>query len=156
MRVKATSVWPIVDAHGPEMDRAETVTVFNDLCVMAPAALLDAPVAWEVVDEQQVGGTYTAAGRSVTARLVFNDDHELVDFVSEDRSRAFPDGKTFIRQRWSTPVREYREVDGRYRATVGEGRWHAPAPEGQFAYLEFLIDSIDYNLGARAVAGAAR
>jgi hypothetical protein len=32
MRVKALSLVPIVSAAGPEMDRAETVTMFNDLC----------------------------------------------------------------------------------------------------------------------------
>ncbi|GAA1751015.1 hypothetical protein GCM10009767_07530 [Kocuria aegyptia] len=138
------------------MDRAETVTVFNDLCIMAPAALADAPVTWQVLDDHQVVGTYTAAGQSVTARLVFNDDHELVDFISEDRLRASTDGKIFVAQRWSTPVGEYRDVDGRRIATGGEGRWHAPAPEGEFTYLEFLIDDITYNIGSRPRAGAAR
>ena len=41
MRVKAASLLTMVDAKGPEMDAAETVTVFNDLCVFAPGALLD-------------------------------------------------------------------------------------------------------------------
>ena len=43
MRVRALSLFTMVDASGPEMDRAETVTIFNDLCVLAPAALIDAP-----------------------------------------------------------------------------------------------------------------
>lgn len=130
MRVGAGALWPIVDALGPEMDRAETVTVFNDLCIMAPAALLDAPVTWQVLDDHRAVGTYTAAGHFVTARLTFNDDHELVDFISEDRLRAVPDGRTFVAQRWSAPVGAYRDLGVRRLATVGEGRWHAPAPEG--------------------------
>ena len=36
MRVKLLSLFTVVDASGPEMDRGETVTVFNDLVVMAP------------------------------------------------------------------------------------------------------------------------
>ena len=36
MRVKVASVVTMVDAKGPEMDEAETVTLFNDLCVFAP------------------------------------------------------------------------------------------------------------------------
>ena len=40
MRVKVASVVTIVDAKGPEMDEAETVTLFNDLCVFAPGALI--------------------------------------------------------------------------------------------------------------------
>ena len=35
---------------------------------------------------------------SVTADLAFDDNHELVDFTSDDRLRASPDGKTFTPQ----------------------------------------------------------
>jgi len=44
MRAKALSLVPVVDAAGPEMNRGETVTVFNDLVVLAPGAIADAPV----------------------------------------------------------------------------------------------------------------
>jgi len=43
MRVKACSLVPIVSAAGPDMDRAETVTLFNDLCILAPAAIIELP-----------------------------------------------------------------------------------------------------------------
>ena len=42
--------------------------------------------------------------------------------------------------RWSTPLRDYREVHDRRLAAVGEGRWH-PA-EGEYAYLEMRIDDV--------------
>ena len=38
---------------GPEMDRAETETLFNDLCLLAPAALVEVCVRWETVDEHR-------------------------------------------------------------------------------------------------------
>jgi len=41
MRAKVLSVATVVDAAGPEMDRGETVTVFNDLMVLAPGAVVD-------------------------------------------------------------------------------------------------------------------
>ena len=43
MRVKVLSLFSVVDASGAEMNRGETVTVFNDLVVLAPAAIVDAP-----------------------------------------------------------------------------------------------------------------
>ena len=46
MRAKVLSLFTVVDASGPEMDRGETVTVFNDLVVLAPGAIVDAPVRW--------------------------------------------------------------------------------------------------------------
>jgi hypothetical protein len=145
MRAKACSLVPIVDAAGPDMDRGESVTLFNDLCILAPAALVDAPVQWHELDDHRVRGTYTGGAVPVTADLVFDDDGDLVDFVSHDRLRASRDGRSFTPLPWSTPVGNYRTLGQRRVATVGEGRWTAPPPEGEFAYLEFHLDDITYN-----------
>ena len=145
MRVKACSLVPMVNAAGPDMDRTETVTLFNDLCILAPANLIDAPITWQPIDADHVRGTFTNGAHTVTAALAFNPQHELVDFVSDDRLRASQDGKTFTPERWSTPVRDYATLDTRRVATFGEGRWHAPDPEAEFTYLEFHLDEITYN-----------
>lgn len=145
MHVKACSLFSMVNAAGPDMDRAETVTLFNDLCVMAPAVLAYAPIRWEPIDNHSARGTFTSGTETVTAELVFNDEDELVDFISEDRLRSSPDGKAFVRQGWSTPVTGYKSFGPRRVGTIGEARWHAPEPEGEFAYLEFHIDEITYN-----------
>jgi hypothetical protein len=145
MRARVCSVLPVVDTAGADLDRAETVTLFNDLCVLAPAALVDAPVDWEPVDDHRVRGTFHHGAAPVSAELVFDDSHRLVDFVSDDRLRSSADGAELTRQRWSTPVGRYREIGGRRLATWGEGRWHAPDPEGEFAYLELVVDEITYE-----------
>jgi len=147
MEVKVCSLVPMAEARGPEMDRSETVTIFNDMCVLAPAALVGAPIAWREIDDRTVEGTFTRGEHTVSARLVFGDDDRLVDFVADDRSRSSSDGTTFTPQRWSTPLREPRQFGRRRIASVGEARWHAPEPEGEFAYLEFVTDDIAYNVG---------
>jgi hypothetical protein len=105
MRVKLLSLFIIVDASGPQMNRGETVTVFNDLVVMAPGAIAHAPVRWQAVDDLHVRGILTDGDQAVSAVLTFNAEHDLVDFASEDRTRASSDGKTFTPRRWcATPV----------------------------------------------------
>jgi hypothetical protein len=146
MRAKVLSLVTVVDASGPEMDRGETVTVFNDLVVLAPGALVDAPVRWTALDAHHVCGVFTTADQTVSAELTFDADHDLIDFVSEDRLRASTDGKTFQRQPWSTPLAEHRDSDGRRILTFGEGRWQAPQPEGLLTYVEFRLDDITYNV----------
>ena len=146
MRVKLLSVFTMVDASGPEMDRGETVTVFNDLVVMAPGAIIDAPITWTLIDSLHVRGDFTDGDQTVSAVLTFNADHDLVDFVSDDRTAASADGKTFTQRRWSTPLAGHRDTDGRRILTSGEGVWHAAAPDGSFTYLEFHLDDIHYNV----------
>ena len=150
MRVKLGSLVTMVDASGPELDRAETVTLFNDLCVLAPGALVGAPITWGNAEGLRVRGAFTKGDHTVTAELVFDGNGDLVDFISDDRSSSSADGKQFTPRRWSTPVGRYRAVGGRRVATFGEPRWHSPPPEGEFAYLEFHVDDIDYNLDTTA------
>ena len=145
MRVKLLSLFTVADASGPEMDRGETVTVFNDLVVMAPGAIVDAPATWEPVDDHHVRGTFTDADQTVSAVLTFNDEHDLVDFVSEDRTRASADAKSFTRRRWSTPLSGHRDTAGHRVLTAGEGVWAAFGSEETFTYLEFYLDDIVYN-----------
>jgi hypothetical protein len=102
-----------VDASGPELDRAETVTLLNDMCLLAPSSLIDATIHWESVDSVSVRARYTVGTNTISAMLLFNDEGELVNFVSEDRLVASPDGRQFMRQRWSTPGKplpEFRTV----------------------------------------------
>lgn len=145
MRGKLLSLITVVDGSGPEMDRAEAVTLFNDLVILAPAAIVDAPVEWTAVDDLHVRGVFTNGDHIVSAELVFSDAGELVNFVSNDRLRSSPDGKSFTQQPWSTPIGEYQQSHGRSVATFGEARWEAPAPEGPFSYLEFHLDHITCN-----------
>ncbi|MDY7542926.1 MULTISPECIES: DUF6544 family protein [unclassified Cryobacterium] len=146
MRVKLCSVLRMVNAAGPEMDRAETVTLFNDLCILAPSALVDAPVAWQQIDDTHVRGVFTNGLQTVSADLTFRGG-DLVDFRSDDRMSTSRDGSTFTPQPWSTPVGDYRLFGARRLATHGEGRWHAAALQGEFAYLEYNLDEITYNSG---------
>ncbi len=144
MQVRPVSMLPLIDAHGADMTRAETVTLLNDLCVLAPAALVDAPIEWVPVDDTHARAVFTRGDHTVTATLVFDDHGDLVDFVSDDRLRSSTDGTSFTRQRWSTPLNGYRWLDGRRLATSGLARWHPPSPEQPFDYLEFEVDAVTY------------
>lgn len=143
-RVRLLSLLTMVDAKGPEMNRAETVTLFNDMCLLAPATLLSPSIRWEPVDARRARAHYTRRAETIAAELVFDEAGDLVDFSSDDRSAASADGKTFTRQRWTTPVRNYRAFGARRVGTFGETRWDAPT--GTFTYGEFELQSIEYNV----------
>ena len=155
MRAKVVSLVQVVDAAGPEMDRGETVTVFNDLVAFAPGAIVDAPVRWTAVDGTHVAGVFTVGDQSVSAVLTFDSDHRLVDFVSQDRARASIDGKHFTVMPWSTPLSRHRHLHGRMMPMSGSARWDAPAPEGSFSYVELSMDDISFNAATLEDAEAA-
>lgn len=146
MRVKLAGAVPIVQARGPELDRSETVTLFNDMCILAPGSLLSPRIAWEAIDDRTVRAHFTNGAQTISALLYFDAAGLLTNFASDDRSRSSRDGRTFTRMRFSTPLRDYRQY-GRVRLmSHGEARWHAPAPEGEFTYGEFDLREISYEL----------
>ena len=44
MQIKLFAMFPVVNNKGKEMNIGETVTVFNDMCILAPASLIDARI----------------------------------------------------------------------------------------------------------------
>lgn len=155
MQIKLASAFTVADAGGPRMDQSETVTFFNDLCLFAPAALIDdaLSIEWKEDGPATVRATFSLAGQKIHALLKFNDRGELIDFVSEDRFLS-ADGKTYQQYPWSTPVSAYEERDGRRVPSRAETIWHMP--EGPFTYGTFNLVEVEYNVrpGADATRDA--
>ena len=141
-QVRVAGLATIVDLAGDEISRAETVTVLNDLCVMAPGALVDPRLAWEPVDDRTAAVTFTNGRWTVGATLLFNERDELVDFWSDDRPENTDKG--LVPCRWSTPLSDYRVVNGLRLATRGLAVY--ARPEGPFTYGEFTTRSIEHDV----------
>jgi hypothetical protein len=146
MRVTVAGVVPIVDDRGDDIDRAETVTLFNDMCILAPGTLVDPGIRWEPVDASTARTRFTPHGHTVTATLIFAADGRLVNFESDDRARSVPDAR-FATARFSTPLRDYRDFGPLYLAGYGEARWRLP--EGEFTYGEFTMRDVVANDASR-------
>ena len=149
MKARVVGLVPVMDMSGDEATRAETVTMFNDMCLLAPASLVHAPVEWHVVDARTVRGAFTNAGHTVRADLVFDQAGDLVNFISDDRGQSTPDGKTMNRKttRWTTPVAAFGTYGPFRLIRRGEARWHDA--DGDYAYIELELDDIQYNVGGR-------
>jgi len=144
MQVKVLSLYPMIDTSGSDLTNAETVTIFNDMCVMAPATLINGAITWNLIDDRTVQGTFSNSGQKIRAVLHFDDSGALVNFTSDDRPALAPDGKTMVPQRWSTPLKGYRAYGAFRLASHGDVRY-AP-PSGTFTYGEFDMLGIAYNV----------
>jgi hypothetical protein len=131
---------PMVDKHGPGITHDETVTLMNDVLVMAPAAVLDLPFTFETTGERALRATFRNAGFTVSAALTFDAAGDLVGFVSADRAHDREAGAA----EWSTPISSYRMVDGIRIGTRGDANWIERS--GEWTYGRFEIVSITYNV----------
>ncbi len=136
MRIKLFGLFPIVSIEGQELFKAETVTIFNDMCLLAPATLIDSRISWEAIDDTSSRATFTNEGQSIQATLYFNATGQLVNFISDDRY-AVSDMK---RYRFSTPVSEYKNYNGFNVMAFGETVWHYP--DGEIMWLKFELQEL--------------
>lgn len=142
-QVKVAGLFKVVDIKDEELTKAETVTLLNDMCIFAPGSLTDNRLTWNELSALSAKVTLTNRMYVVSAILNFNERGELINFVSDDRSALQDDG-TMKQVRWSTPVSDYKEFEGRKVPTVGKTIWHYT--EGDFTYGVFRLRSIKYNV----------
>jgi len=142
MTVRVAGLVPVQELAGRQMTQSETVTLFNDMCLLAPATLPNAPIVWEQLDDHSLRGTFEHAGHRVSAVLTFDASGDLADFRSEDRYKA--EGDSMRRLPWTTPVSDYRDFGGARLAARGEAR----GTEGprSWAYGRFVLERIAYNV----------
>ncbi len=145
MDIKALSTIPLVSIRSKELDISETVTVFNDMCILAPATLIDNRISWEAIDDRSVRAAFTNAGITISAILYINDKGQLINFISEDRIEINEKKKI----RFSTPMGEYKDVNGYRLPTRGEATWHYL--DGPFAYGIFHLESVEYNVKPKKI-----
>lgn len=153
LRMRLFSMLPLGGTTGPEVTRYESVRMLIDLCLFAPAALLDAEVTWDLVEPRCVRGRFTCSGDTVTAYLWFDHDHDLIHVASDDALRPSSDGQVFTPQRWSARVTAYGTFGSRRVVSRAEGYWHDPA--GTFRTLEVDLDEVDLA-GAGSVRRRSR
>ena len=143
MDIRLLSIFKVEYQSGKVMDESETVTFFNDMCVMAPGVLIDKRIEWLEVVDNKVKASFTNNGITITAWLYFNEKGEMVNFVSENRSALGANGIT-SKHKWSTPMRDYKDINGYRFASYAEAVY--TYPEGDFTYATFELKNIGYNL----------
>ena len=143
MKIKLLDVIKVVDESGEVMQKAETVTYFNDMVVFAPQSLINEDILWEQLDESTVKATFTHNDITITAKLFFDDEGKLINFISDDRLALESEG---LKENvpWSTPISSYHQVDGLNLPRVGKGIWHYD--EGDFTYITLTVKNISYNV----------
>ncbi len=142
MDIRLLSLFRVQYQTGKEMGIAETVTFFNDMCCMAPATLIDKRIEWLETDGNKVKAVFTNNGITISAWLYFNDEGQLINFISNDRYAA-GDDNTMRQLPWATPLKDYKAING-YRL-AGNAEAIYTYPEGDLIYGTFSTQNIVYN-----------
>lgn len=140
--VKLLNWFKVVDAKGDKMNQAETVTLLNDMCFIAPGTLIDKRISWEIINDTTVLAKYKNENIRISAILYFNENGKLLNFISNDRFDT--DGKKYDSYPWATPVENYKMINGYFLPSKAKLIYQKP--EGNFTYGELEYKSVKYNL----------
>lgn len=140
MDIRLFGLIPVIKQHGGALNKAETVTLLNEICLMAPAALIDKRIRWETIDAFHAKAIFTNGHLEVSAILEFNRDGEMINFYSNDRT----DTSDMKQYPFSTPCSGYKDFQGYWLMSEGKAIWHYP--ESPFVYGEFMVKKIEYNI----------
>lgn len=141
MKIKLLGLFSLIDTEGTEMDQSETVTFFNDMCMLAPCTLTDPNIEWDIIDDYNVMARFKGPS-TISAKLTFHKDGRLIDFRSEDRYELIG-GKSYRLLPWRTPVSEYGTFHGLTLPKRAEAIYERP--DGDFTYITLSLDDIILN-----------
>ena len=124
---------------------------FNDLCVLAPAALVDADVAWTVLGPDLVHARFTRGARDHRRRPPLRRPRRAgglrlrrPDGGLERRPDLHPAAVVHA----GSPTTAWCTGAGWPPTVTRAGE--APTPQETFTYLELAVDDIEYNLAPTA------
>lgn len=141
MDIRLFGLFPVIQASGTVMNTTETVTLFNDWCLMAPGRLADKRIHWyKGKDSLQAEAVFTNGNTSIRATLFFNAQGQLINFVSADRTEV----NSRQRLPFSTPCGNYKSFNGYLLPSEAFAVWQYPG--GAFTYGRFRVESVDYDI----------
>lgn len=141
MIIKLAQLLNLVYAKGPEMDKAELVTILAETMII-PDYALQAYIQWEEIDHYTVKGTINYHGLKASGIFYFNTNFEIIKFETNDR--YFTTKKEeFLQTKWTAECSNYVNHGAIRLPTMFKSTWNFP--DDDFTYFEGKVQNIIIN-----------
>ena len=138
MNVKLLGAFTVVDVDGPELDQGTVLRWLNET-MWFPAVWATDAIAWQPIDDMSARASVTAAGQTVDAVFVFDDEGRLVDCRAD---RYFVDSERTFMASWSTPLSDHASFGDVYLPSGGSAVWSLD--EGDLEYIQIEVTDVRY------------
>ncbi len=138
---RLTPLITLFDMKGPELDRSALVTFLNNM-VFIPTAFLNSYVKWEKINDGSTKAVIMDRGNTVSGIFYFDETGEITNMITTGRYRD--ENGRFIREKWTTPLRNYIELNGFKIPSEGDAT-HQNTNGGEYVYARFRLVSLEYN-----------
>lgn len=132
----------LFDQIGSDMDKASLVTFLAE-SMFAPSILLQNYITFEELNDFEIKATITYGNQTASGIFTFNEQYEMISFVTNDRSITNSDG-TMEYVPWSAICGEYVVSEsGIKHPTTMQAVWNYD--DGDFIYFDGIINSMSYG-----------
>lgn len=139
MKIKIASLFPVVDAKGPEMDESTLIRYLAEM-PWFPTAALSKYINWDPIDSTSAKATMSYKGVTASAVFQFNEQGDLVGSVAK---RYKETNGQYVKEDWGGENREYREFSGIKIPSRSDIVWYLKT--GDFNWLKLEITEVEYN-----------
>jgi len=139
MHAKLAGLFTIFDVRGDQLTQGTMLRYLNEM-TWFPTAFLGDNITWEGVDDHSAQVTFTDGGKSVSARMFFDDAGRPTNFTTQRYREIKGD---FSLDTWSTPFTKYGVHAGLNLPSAGQAVWNLPA--GDLTYADLEIAEIEYK-----------
>lgn len=136
---KILGLFTVVDGQGEAIDQGTMVRYLQEM-TWFPCAYLSEYITWQAVDDHAADVTFTDSGKSVTARMYFDDAGRLLTFIAP-RYGEF--GGQYAMRTWTAPITEYGSFAGLNLPSAGQRVWQLP--DSDLTYIHVRVTEIEYN-----------
>jgi Family of unknown function (DUF6544) len=136
---KVAGIFKVVDFRGDALDQGAMLRYLNEM-TWFPTAFLGDNITWQAVDGGSAGVAFTDCGKSVSARMFFDDEGRMTNFVAQ---RYRENKGSFSLDTWSTPMTKFGVLGGLNLPVRGQAVWKLPG--GDLPYADLELSEIEYN-----------
>lgn len=136
---KVAGIFTVFDVRGKELDQGAMLRYLSEM-IWFPIAFLGKNITWQGMDTHSVQVTLTDGGKSVSARMVFDDEGRPINCVAQ-RYREIGGG--FSLDTWSAPTISYGMRAGLNLPVRGQAVWNLAS--GDLPYWDGEITEVEYN-----------
>lgn len=132
----------LFDQTGTDVDKACLVTYLAE-SLFAPTILLQDYIKFEEISDYEIKATITYKDQTASGIFTFNEQYEMISFVTNDRVVANSDG-TMEYVPWTAQCGEYRvSNNGIKYPTKFQAVWNYS--DGDFIYFDGVISEVSYG-----------
>ncbi len=139
LRIKAMSLIPIGESHGPETDQGELLRYLGEMAWF-PTALLADYIRWEAIDDGSARATISLPPITASGILHIDEQGRYTRFTTK---RYRLEHKQLVLRSWMGRWDDYREVAGFRVPMKAEAAYTLET--GEFSYFRGEVTEIDYD-----------